>query len=98
MADSLVALGNVFPTGPEEDEAAEIAVIVDEEWQGRGVGAMLIGRLVEVGRRLGYTTLVAYVLAENRVMLHVLETSPLDWQPSADHDLGASVVCLTARI
>jgi hypothetical protein len=51
-----------------------------------------------VGRRLGFTTLVAYVLAENRAMLHVLERSPLDWQPSTDHDLGASVVCLTARI
>ncbi len=96
--DVIIALGNVFPTGPDDQDAAEIALIVDDAWHGRGVGGLLTAHLVDVARRLGFVRLVAYVLAENRAMLHVLAKSPLDWQPSSDHDLGMSVVCLTADI
>ena len=96
--ESIVALGNVFPTGPGDQDAAEIALIVDDSCHGRGVGALLTAHLVEVARRLGFVRLVAYVLAENRAMLHVLEKSPLDWQPSSDHELGASVVCLSTEL
>ena len=98
VLDDVVALGNVFPTRPEDDDTAEIAVIVDEEWHGRGVGMLLTGHLIEVARRLGFSRLVAYVLAENRVMLHMLDRSSLDWQPTTDHDLGSSVVCLAATL
>lgn len=96
--EEVVALGNVFPTGPDNDDAAEIAIIVDDEWQGNGVGTLLTGHLIEVARRLGFSRLLAYVLAENRTMLHVLERTDLDWQVTTDHDLGASAVCLTAEL
>jgi len=98
VADTVVALGNVFPAGPEDADAAEIAVIVDDEWQGLGLGMLLTAHLVDVARRLGFTSLVAYVLADNRAMRRVLDRSPLDWQPSSAHDLGPSVLCLTASI
>ena len=96
--ETVIALGNVFPAGHEDAEAAEIAVIVDDAWHGLGLGMVLTTHLIDVARRLGFTTLVAYVLAENRAMLGLLEHSPLDWQPSTDHDLGPSVLCLTATI
>ena len=43
-------------------------------------------------------TLIAYVLADNRGMRALLEATGLEWTPSVDHDLGSSVVCLTAQI
>ena len=98
VLEEVVALGNVFPTGPVDADRAEIALIVDEAWHGLGVGFLLTGHLIDVARRLGFTRLVAYVLAENRAMLHLLEQSPLDWTVTTDHDLGTSVVCLTARL
>ena len=38
VRDEVIALGNVFPAGPEDVDAAEIAVIVDDAWHGRGRG------------------------------------------------------------
>jgi RimJ/RimL family protein N-acetyltransferase/AcrR family transcriptional regulator len=98
VRDEVIALGNVFPAGPGVTDAAEIAVIVDDAWQGAGVGLLLLGHLVDVGRRMGFTSLVAYVLADNRAMLRLLEATGLEWKPSTDHDLGSSVACLTAQI
>jgi RimJ/RimL family protein N-acetyltransferase/AcrR family transcriptional regulator len=94
----VIALGNVFPIGPEDTEAAEIAVIVDDAWHGAGVGLLLTNHLIDVGRRMGFTRLIAYVLADNRAMRGVLDATGLEWAATTDHDLGASVVCLTTPI
>ncbi len=96
--DVVIALGNVFPAGPDDVDAAEIAVIVEDAWQGAGVGLLLLNHLIDVGRRMGFTSLIAYVLADNRGMRALLEATGLTWEPSVDHDLGSSVVCLTAQI
>ena len=95
---TIIALGNVFPLGPDEVDAAEIAVIVDDAWHGAGVGLLLTQRLIEVGRRAGFAVLTAYVLAENRAMRSLLEATGLTWRVVPDHDLGPSVVSLTAEI
>lgn len=96
--DEILALGNVFPSGPHDADSAEIAVIVDDSWHGAGVGLLLTNRLIAVARRMGFTRLVAYVLAENRAMLGLLRATDLEWVPNRDHNLGASVVCLTADL
>ena len=98
MHDEVIALGNVFPIGPRDTDAAEIAVIVDDAWHGAGVGLLLIEHLIDVGRRMGFTSLVAYVLADNRAMRGLLEATGLEWKASTAPDLGSSVVCLTAEI
>lgn len=98
VRDEVIALGNVFPAGPEDVDAAEIAVIVDDAWHGAGVGLLLLNHLIDVGRRMGFTSLIAYVLADNRAMRSLLQATGLEWSLSADHDLGSSVVCLTAPI
>lgn len=98
LSDEIIALGNVFPTGPDDADTGEIAVIVDDAWHGRGVGGLLTEHLIDVARRLGFTRLVAYVLADNRAMQRVLDRTDLAWEPTTDHDLGASVVCLTAAV
>jgi RimJ/RimL family protein N-acetyltransferase len=97
-AGEVIALGNVFPLGPDDADTAEFAVIVDDRWHRQGIGLLLTHRLVEVARRLGYQRLVAYVLAENRAMTTLLRRTGLTWTPRRDHDLGASVICLVADI
>lgn len=94
----VIALGNVFPLGPDDADTAEFAVIVDDRWHRQGIGLLLTHRLVEVARRLGYLRLVAYVLAENRAMATLLRQTGLTWTSRRDHDLGASVICLVADI
>ena len=57
-AGVVIGLGNVFPLGPGEHEVAEIALIVDDAWQGAGIGALLIRDLALVessgGQEQGY--------------------------------------------
>ena len=96
--DEVIALGNVFPNGPQDADTAEVAVIVDDAWQGRGVGLLLTSRLIDVARRLGFAHLVAYVLADNRAMLGLLAATSLEWAVSHDHELGSSVAALTADL
>lgn len=53
----------------ENANSAEFAVLVERAWTGRGLGALLMRRLVEESRRRGLDELWGYVLIENRPML-----------------------------
>jgi len=75
----IVGLGNVFPDPSEGSHAAEIAMIVEDAFQGRGVGKRLIQVLLHMASRLGFTELVASVLAENKGMLKLLQGTGLNW-------------------
>jgi RimJ/RimL family protein N-acetyltransferase len=96
--DVVIALGNVFPLGPQETDTAEIAVIVDDAWHGAGVGLVLTEHLIGVARQMGFPRLVAYVLADNTAMLGLLRRTDLTWSVTQDHDLGNSVTCLMADL
>lgn len=50
---------------PDDPGAAEVAVEVDDNWQGRGLGGRLISALVDRARAEGITRLLAYVSTEN---------------------------------
>jgi acyl-CoA synthetase (NDP forming)/GNAT superfamily N-acetyltransferase len=48
---------------------AELAVLVDDAWQGQGIGSLLIEQLAALARRAGIQELVGDVLASNVTML-----------------------------
>jgi AcrR family transcriptional regulator/RimJ/RimL family protein N-acetyltransferase len=81
---SIVGLGNVFPDEPSDGHTAEIALIVEDAYQGRGVGRQLLRRMLDLARRLGFTEVTASVLADNAGMLHLLHTAGLDWTSSIE--------------
>jgi GNAT superfamily N-acetyltransferase len=56
---------------------AEVAFVVDDAHQGRGLGASLIRHLAALARQAGLKALSADVLPENAAMLKVFETSRL---------------------
>ena len=95
---AIVALGNVFPEGPSDETGAEIAVIVDDRWHRRGLGRQMLLRLVDVARRLSFDSLTAYVLVDNRGMVALLESLPLQWEIGHDRELGASVLSMRASL
>jgi acetyltransferase len=51
--------------------SAEFAVAVRSDWHGRGVGHLLMTRLIEVAQQSGIGELVGLVLHENKSMLHI---------------------------
>jgi GNAT superfamily N-acetyltransferase len=78
---TVVGLGNVFPDPDADDDTptAEIALLVEDAHQGAGIGRALLGRMLEVAPRMGFTAVVAHVLADNRGMHHLLEQTGLAW-------------------
>ena len=50
---------------------AEVAFVVADAHQGRGIGSVLLEHLVEIGRELDIVRFEALVLAENRQMMRV---------------------------
>jgi RimJ/RimL family protein N-acetyltransferase len=56
---------------------AELAFIVDDAWQGRGVGKALLRHLAAIARKAEIQQFVASVLPDNRKMIAVFESSGL---------------------
>jgi acyl-CoA hydrolase/RimJ/RimL family protein N-acetyltransferase len=71
---------------------AEVAYIVEPEWQGAGLGALLHARLVDYARDHGARGLTADVLAGNSRMLHVFERG--DHSFSVEIDAGVADVTM----
>ncbi|MEU1589125.1 GNAT family N-acetyltransferase [Micromonospora sp. NPDC005710] len=67
-AESVVAMANLLGEGDE----AEVALLVRDDWQRRGLGSALLRRLVQHADRSGYSALVLHVQATNDPMLRTL--------------------------
>ncbi|HEX6887195.1 MAG TPA: GNAT family N-acetyltransferase [Candidatus Nanopelagicales bacterium] len=78
----IVGLGNVFPDpdADPEDPTAEIALLVEDAHQGRGIGRALLARMLELAPLMGFEHVVAHVLADNRAMRHLLDATGLTWR------------------
>ena len=61
----LLAVGR-FVRLSEDPEAAEIAIVVGDDWQGRGLGSLLGGHLVHAARNRGIKRFTATMAADNR--------------------------------
>jgi RimJ/RimL family protein N-acetyltransferase len=59
--------------GRPSDDIHEIAFIVDEEYQGRGIGSYMVDRIIAIARDRGIDKLTAYVLPENEKMSALFE-------------------------
>jgi acyl-CoA synthetase (NDP forming)/RimJ/RimL family protein N-acetyltransferase len=67
--DSILAVGRL--TRLHDSDDAEFAVLVADAWQGQGLGAELLRRLLDVARAEGIRVVAGQVLPENRSMLAI---------------------------
>ncbi len=66
----LIAVGRYERLGPDADDA-EVAFVVEDAHQGRGIGSVLLEHLTAAARDVGIRRFVAEVLPENGGMLRV---------------------------
>ncbi|MBL7140689.1 MAG: GNAT family N-acetyltransferase, partial [Planctomycetes bacterium] len=71
--ETIVAIAQYF-VEPRTQEA-EIAFIVHDEWQAKGMGSLLLDYMVQIGRQRGVKRFVARVLPANKAMLAVFYNS-----------------------
>src|SRR5947209_4909240 len=60
---------------PGEPDAVDLAVTVDDAWQRRGLGRLLLTRIVACSRDQGYRVVRGSVLAENRASRALLRAA-----------------------
>lgn len=61
----------------EETTEAEVAFVVADSWQGRGIGSLMFDRLADLAREAGVTRFVADTLSRNKHMLAVFRHAGL---------------------
>jgi RimJ/RimL family protein N-acetyltransferase len=77
VGDEVVGVARYDCLPPEQADgvegAAEVAVIVEDAWQGRGIATRLLWRLSAAARERGLRMFYAGVQAENRPMMGLLK-------------------------
>ncbi|MGQ9693704.1 MAG: GNAT family N-acetyltransferase [Thermodesulfobacteriota bacterium] len=64
----------------EENRTAEVALVVKDEYQNKGIGGELLSYLTYLAKREGLLGFTAEVLVENKSMLHLFEKMRFDIQ------------------
>ena len=62
-------LGVARVMGDPDGLSGEFAVIVGDPWQGKGIGAILLKKCLQIAQSKGFETISGFVLQENRGML-----------------------------
>lgn len=63
----------------DDPATAEAAVAVLDEYQGRGLGGILLALLAESAQENGVERFRSYVLSQNRKVLHALTRPGIEW-------------------
>ena len=71
--DAIIAIGSYY-LDPKTN-LAEVAFVVHDQWQDRGIGGFLFLHLIRIARRNGIRGFTAEVLVENRAMQAVINKS-----------------------
>jgi GNAT superfamily N-acetyltransferase len=78
--EHVIALGGYFLD--EETNRAEVAFVVQDEWQGRGIGTFLFEHLISIAKQSGIGGFTAEVLTSNASMQAVIRHAGLKTRSS----------------
>ena len=73
--EDIIAIGGYY-LDPRTNRA-EVAFVVRDDWQNRGIGSFMLRHLIHIAKRNGIRGLTAEVLRENKAMQAVLNRSGL---------------------
>jgi acyl-CoA synthetase (NDP forming)/RimJ/RimL family protein N-acetyltransferase len=88
--DRMVAVGRYDVTNPGEETSsrvAEVAFLVEDSYQGRGIGSLLLQHLTVYARLKGVTEFEAFVLADNFGMMRLFRSSGYRVERSLEEDV-----------
>jgi acetate---CoA ligase (ADP-forming) len=81
ISGRVIGNGSYDRTGPD---SAEVAFVVADEYQGRGVATLLLEELARLANEAGIATFLAEILPENARMLEVFRASGFPLRVSAE--------------
>ncbi len=68
----IIAVGS-YTEAEGEENLAEVAFVVREDYQGMGVASYLLSVLEKIAKENGYRGFLAHVMLENKAMIHVFK-------------------------
>jgi GNAT superfamily N-acetyltransferase len=92
---AVVALASLLPDGSQD--SAELGVLVEDAWQGAGIGRRLVAHLIATAHVRGITTLTASVLADNAKVAGLLRQVPDEHSLAFDGPVLKVQIRLTSR-
>ncbi len=93
-ASSIIAIGRLGRTPGRQE--AEFALLVADEWQGKGLGLELLRRLVDIGRAEGVLRITGDILTENEPMQALCEKLGFRIERDPGRDVVTAVLDLGA--
>jgi acetate---CoA ligase (ADP-forming) len=74
---------------PESSDVPELAFVIVDAWQGKGLGTILLGDVLRAAAARGFRRFRAYVLADNHRMLDLLARFTEVLESRTDHGVKA---------
>jgi GNAT superfamily N-acetyltransferase len=94
-AEEVIAVGRYLRDAA--NNTAEVAFVVRDDWQNKGLGKLVFRKLIEVGRQRGIAQFWAEVLAENIPMLKVFHHSDCEFATKTEGDVVHVTVDLSPQ-
>jgi acyl-CoA hydrolase/GNAT superfamily N-acetyltransferase len=91
--EEIIGVGRYMTTPAKR--SAEMAFVVRDDWQRKGLGSLLFRRLIEVGRKAGLRQFNADVLPENSGMLKIFHRSGLNTETVTEEGVVRVTMKLT---
>ena len=84
-----IAIGEARYVASPNGKSAEFAVSIADEWQGCGLGSLLLARLIAAAKKAGIETITGETLASNSAMLHLAQKAGFTY--TLDLEIGGLV-------
>ena len=82
QGDQIIAVGTYYLN--ESTNKAEVAFVVRDSWQGKGLGTFIFQHLIKIAKRNGIAGFTAEVLRDNERMQSVFNNSGLNVSSSLE--------------
>ncbi len=79
-----IAVGEARYVVSADGKNAEFAVSIADDWQGRGLGTLLLSRLIQTARKAGVGKITAETLASNTTMLSLAHKAGFSHEPDRE--------------
>ncbi|MGM0681389.1 MAG: GNAT family N-acetyltransferase, partial [Thermodesulfobacteriota bacterium] len=83
--EDIIAIGRYYLN--EETNRAEVAFVIRDEWQNKGIGTFLFNHLVNIAQRNGISGFTAEVLRDNKKMQAIFHHSNLKVKSKLEEDV-----------
>jgi acetyltransferase len=88
----IIGIGRLIKTHRLDE--AEFAIVISDEWQGKGLGSELLNRLVQIGKQEKLSRIIGHIIPDNLPMQRVCKKLGFDLHYDADAGECRAIISL----